>query len=375
MSKNQNDANDGANLIINESVLRDKIYTVRGQRVMLDYDLAKIYGYETKAFNRQVKNNIKKFEGEDFMFQLSDGEFLRCKNCTSKVEYDYLRSKNLTSNLNSRGGNRYLPYAFTEQGIYMLMTVLRGELAVKQSRALIRMFKKMKDYIIINQESLGYKTNLQLARQVMENAHDGVLMKNKIDKLDEEIDKLNDEMDEVNEKLNDAVMKSDISPILLDFSKVTEQRECVFMDGELIRASELYMDIYGKAKKNVYIIDNYINIKTLRHLQNVKVGVGVDITIFSDNLNNHLHKVDYDDFRRERKDLVIRFIKTMGMIHDRFIIIDYGTKGETIYHSGASEKDAGKKLMVISKYNDGVVKTAIHGAVERLVGNEKLVLR
>ena len=94
----------------------DKIYVVRGVQVMLDFELAALYGYETKNFNRQVKNNAEKFEGNDFMFQLTKDELdniLRCNNLTS-----------------SWGGTRYLPYAFTEQGVYMLMTVLRGDLAV-----------------------------------------------------------------------------------------------------------------------------------------------------------------------------------------------------------------------------------------------------
>ena len=126
-------------LVIGEDDLKDKIHLIRGQKVMLDADLAEIYGYETKAFNRQVKNNIEKFEGEDFMFRLSRSELSicsRCKNCTSR---------NVALFSGNKGGTRYLPYAFTEQGIYMLMTVLRGELATKQSRALIRMFKQMKD--------------------------------------------------------------------------------------------------------------------------------------------------------------------------------------------------------------------------------------
>ena len=122
-------AEDGVPVaIIDEEVLRGKIHVVRGQKVMLDFELAEIYGYTTKNFNRQVKNNIAKFEGEDFMFQLtaSEWEVLRCNFCTS-----------------SWGGIRYAPHAFTEQGVYMLMTVLRGELAVRQSRALIRLFKRL----------------------------------------------------------------------------------------------------------------------------------------------------------------------------------------------------------------------------------------
>ena len=113
-------------VLINEETIQNKIYVIRGQKVMLDVDLAEIYGYETKNFNRQVKNNCQKFEGDDFMFQLTDeevDELLRCKNCT--LNRGDGRGKHV----------KYNPYAFTEQGIYMLMTVLRGELATKQSRA------------------------------------------------------------------------------------------------------------------------------------------------------------------------------------------------------------------------------------------------
>jgi hypothetical protein len=180
--------------LIDEDLLKSRIYTIRGVKVMLDADLAEIYGYSTKDFNRQVKNNIKKFDA-DFRFQLTKAEVenlsrsnfltlepqnslnfansgqkdnlrskiwtssekskfeqeddLRCKNCTSsdgdKLEpQKILRSKKSAS---SWGGVRYAPYAFTEQGIYMLMTVLKGEQATAQSKALIRLFKQMKDYI------------------------------------------------------------------------------------------------------------------------------------------------------------------------------------------------------------------------------------
>ena len=140
---------------ITEELLKEKLYEVRGVKVMFDSDLAEIYGYETKNFNRQVKNNAKKFEGDEFMFRLTKTEFdeiLRCKNFTS-----------------SCGGSRYTPYAFTEQGVYMLMTVLRGDLAIKQSRDLVRTFKKMKDYILGNQNLIGQREVMQLSIQTMEN--------------------------------------------------------------------------------------------------------------------------------------------------------------------------------------------------------------
>ena len=122
--------------ILEENSIRSKIHVIRGQQVMLDFDLAQIYGYETKNFNRQVKNNIERFDS-DFMFQLSDTEVEELSRC-----------KIFTLN-KGRGSNiKYAPYAFTEQGIYMLMTVLKGDLAVTQSKMLIRTFKEMKHFIV-----------------------------------------------------------------------------------------------------------------------------------------------------------------------------------------------------------------------------------
>ena len=124
---------------LNEELIASKIYIIRGQKVMLDFELAEIYGYETKNFNRQVKNNNDKYD-EDFMFQLSKEEYkeiLRCKNFTS-----------------SWGETRHLPYAFTEQGVYMLMTVLKGELAIKQSKALIRIFGEVQKLHLTNLKAI-----------------------------------------------------------------------------------------------------------------------------------------------------------------------------------------------------------------------------
>ena len=122
-------------------------------------------GYDTKGFNRQVKNNIEKFD-EDFMFELTDEEL------------EDLRYKNCTANISSK--SRYNPHVFTEQGLYMLMTVLKGPLAVKQSKALIRTFKKMKDYILENRDLIGQREILQL---IMETANNRI-----------EISKINSDM-------------------------------------------------------------------------------------------------------------------------------------------------------------------------------------
>ena len=124
--------------------IRNRVYTIRGQQVMLDYDLADIYGYEVKRLNEQVKRNIARFP-EDFMFQLEKEE----------IPEDCLKSQIVT--LNENGNKRGLhikkmPYAFTEQGIYMLATVLRGELAEQQSIFIMRAFREMRHYIKQNQQ-------------------------------------------------------------------------------------------------------------------------------------------------------------------------------------------------------------------------------
>lgn len=113
-------------ILLNETELKGKIYTIRGKKVMLDSDLARIYGYTTKSFNQQIKNNIERFNRE-YRFQLTN------------KEYNNLRSKNLTSSLNNNyGGRRTLPYVFNEEGIYMLISVIKGEKAVNQHKILLK---------------------------------------------------------------------------------------------------------------------------------------------------------------------------------------------------------------------------------------------
>ncbi len=290
---------------------------------MPDSHLAEIYGYEPKQFNRQVQRNIKKYD-EDFRFQLT------------KEEYENLKCQNGTS---SWGGDRHLPYAFTEQGIYMLMTVLHGELATKQSKALIRIFHAMKNYIL---ESNNYS----LASKVAENEQNIKL---------------------IQAELSETLKKSDISPILLNFN-TKMQNEFVFLNGELAKATETYIDIYASAEKCIYIIDDYINIKTLRHLRDVKPNV--EIIIFSDNKARCLRKSDYDDFRKEYPKLKPQFIRTNSMMHDRFIMID----SKTYYHCGASLKDTGNKLSMINLITSDIAKSSLEKIVGRMKENERLRL-
>ena len=303
-------------IVVNYESLVEKIYIIRGKKVILDFELAKIYGYETKNFNRQVKNNIEKFEGEDFMFRLTEEEIsdLRCKNFTS-----------------SWGGNRYLPYAFTEQGIYMLMTVLKGELAVKQSRALIRTFKQMKDYIIENQGLIGKREFLQLSMQITSNA---VEMQN----LRQDLRDVEDKVAEVVDNLNDVVHKSELSELILDLSNPQLKYGFLLLNGQTVEANLAYKSIYNIAKKSIYIVDNYIGVKTLVLLKDVPVSV--DIRIFSDNIGKGLHNLEYQDFCREYPLRKVKLQKSGGEFHDRYIIIDWNSAHQRIYHCGASSKDA-----------------------------------
>jgi hypothetical protein len=177
----------------------------------------------------------------------------------------------------------------------------------------------------------------------------------------------------VMEQLSDTVRKSEISPIMLDFSKEEVQREYVFMSGQPIKADAAYISIYSKAKKSIHYVDDYLGAKTLHLLQDVKAGVSV--TILSDNCYNKLGLCDYQDFNTEFPNISITFITTQHMAHDRFIVLDYNTADERIFHCGPSSKDAGKKLAAITEFEDGTVKKSLHDAITNMLGNPALVLK
>ena len=330
---------------VNAEYLKGFIYHIRGVRVMLDMDLAKIYGYSTKDFNRQVKNNIEKFE-QDFMFQLTDEEceILRCKNSTS-----------------SWGGRRYNPYAFTEQGIYMLMTVLKGELATKQSKALIRIFKQMKDYIVDNQPLLGQREYLQLSLQTTRNTQDLLDLRNSLSAIDDKVANIID-------TLGNVVTKSELANVMLDFSNPTVRRG--ILNGQPVESDLAYQQIYATAKKTIFVVDNYIGLKTLVLLK--EVPNNVDITIFSDNTGNRLHQAEFDDFCREYPNISISLHTSGGIFHDRYIVIDYQTADEQVYHCGASSKDGGNKVTTITAVTDGAI---YHPVIDQLLNNPVLALR
>ena len=350
-------------LILGETQLKDKIYYIRGAQIMLDSDLAEIYGYTTKAFNQQVKNNIEKFDEEDLMFQLTKEEkdvILRSKFLTLENGNTNLRSKILTS---SWGGTRYIPYAFTEQGVYMLMTVLKGELATKQSKALVRLFKKMKDYVIENQEILNHRDFLRLSLQTAENAHNIIEFRQKLTEMD-------DKVESVVSTLGDMVRKSELSPIMLNLGKPEIPPGWLILNGQPVENDLAYQQIYTLANKTITIIDNYISLKTLVLFKHAKQNVSV--TIFTDNTNNGLHKVEFDDFCKEYSGLKIDIKKANNIFHDRYIILDYNTPDEKIYHCGSSSKDGGRKITTITKIDDTSLYKPL---LAQLQNNQTLQLR
>ena len=286
---------------VTEEYLKEKLYEIRGKRVLLDADLAEIYGYDTKGFNRQVKNNIEKFD-EDFMFELTDEEL------------EDLRYKNCTANISSK--SRYNPHVFTEQGLYMLMTVLKGPLAVKQSKALIRTFKKMKDYILENRDLIGQRELLQLS---METANNRI----EISKINSDMISLEKQISDVAEGLKDVVTKSELADMMNSFISDDDEKWLMF-NAKFSSADEVYESIYRQAKSSIYVVDNYIGLRTLVHLKNSPTGV--NIILFSDNVgNNKLHNIEYTDFRKEYPTVKLSMKKTGGIFHDRFIVLDYGT--------------------------------------------------
>lgn len=296
--------------IYDEDYLKSKIYIIRGVQVMIDADLADIYGYSTKRFNEQVKNNIERFD-EDMRFQLTSNE------------YDVLRSKISTSKPETRGGRQYLPYVFTEQGIYMLMTVLKGELAVDQSKKLIRLFKQMKDFIVQLQNVLPESEIKMLAIQTQNNTEDIRQIKQRVD---------------------------DLTVVVKDFTDSNIKKDYLLFNGQTVEADIAYSEIYSYAKKTIHIVDNYISLKTLVLLKSV--APSVKVTIFSDNVNHGLHQTEFDDFKKEYPNVDISLKTSGGIYHDRYIFIDYGTKNEMIFHCGGSSKDGGRRVSSITKVND-----------------------
>lgn len=206
------------NEIITVEGIRSLVYTIRGQQIMLDSDLAEIYGYEVKNLNRQVKRNIDRFP-EDFMFQLTE------------EEVNNLRCQNVTANISSK--SRTNPYAFTEQGIYMLATVLKGELATQQSVFIMRAFKKMRHYIIQNQQFVTHSEMNLVTARVSEIAVQTAGLIDRQKQIDKKIEGIQKSIDSIND----------------NFVSDKDYRNFVIYKGQKFEADAAYIDIYRQAQK------------------------------------------------------------------------------------------------------------------------------
>ena len=239
----------------------------------------------------------------------------------------------------------------------------------------------MKDYIVENQALVTQRDLLRLSMQTAENAdairgmHTMISDQKKI--LHEQqrlLMKHDDLLSGALEEIGDTVKRSEISPVLLQFSDPDAPQEYLLFNKAPAKADETYMSIYAQAKKTLFIVDNYINIKTMRQLQSVRKGVKV--TVFSDNLNHNFHLSDYNDFHIEYPHIPVTLHKTGGIMHDRFIILDYGSTDERMFHCGASAKDAAIKLTTaIVEITSADMKMLMHTLIDNLLKNPKLQLR
>ncbi len=296
---------ENTEIILNE--IKKKIYTIRGVQVILDSDLAKFYKIETKVLNQTLKRNKQRFP-EDFCFQLSKSEFeqLRSQFVTS-MEIISLRSQTVTLE-NMRGKhNKYLPYAFTEQGVAMLSGLINSKIAIEINISIMRAFVHM-------------RRNLKSNEFIFQ----------KLDSIEKNHIKYEIESKNKFEKIFD----------LLE-SKTIEVKEGVFFEGQIFDAYNFVSNLVRKANNSIILIDNYIDDSILTLF--IKRNNEVKVIIYTENISKQV-KLDVEKYNSQYEPIEIKEIKN---IHDRFLIID----NEEVYHFGASLKDLGKKLFTFSKLN------------------------
>ena len=270
--------------------VESKILTIRGLPVMLDRDLAELYGVETKRLNEQVRRNIERFP-ESFRFQITTNELSEVvANC------DHLKMLKFSP----------VPhYAFTEQGVAMLSAILRSEKAIQVSIQIMEAFVAMRRYIMSNAQ-LIYRLDS---------------VENKILEHDKKLDELFSKMEQ---------------PAL-------EPTQGIFFQGQIFDAYAFFESIIQKVEKEIVLIDNYVDINVLQWLS--KKRANVKVTIYT-KAQTPLSAYDVRQFNKQYPKLEVRHTENM---HDRFLIID----GQQLYHIGASLKDLGKKCFAFSLMEDG----------------------
>lgn len=294
--KAENIGNELVPITVENRDIGSFVYIIRGKQVMIDSDLAMLYQVETKNLNKAASRNVDRFP-EDFRFKLT------------KEEYDGLRFQSGTSNgeQSGRGGRRYYPYAYTEQGISMLASVLHSKIAVQVSISIMRTFVEMRRFIANNALLFEKVSNMELKQLEYQKSTD-------------------EKFDKVFQYIEDHA----------------ESEQKIFFDGQIYDAFSLITSIIRKATSEIILIDGYVDVDTLNIL--AKKNAGVDVKIYT-YASAPLTNRDVVNFNAQYPTLTV---KKTQVFHDRFIILD----GRTAYHIGASIKDAGKKCFGISILED-----------------------
>ena len=286
--------------IVENREIQNMIYTIRGKQVMVDSDLAELYKVTTGNLNKAMKRNLLRFP-EHFCFQLTE------------LEYENLRFQNgISSSNNNYGGRRYMPYVFTEQGIAMLSVVLKSDVAVEVSIKIMNSFVKMRNFLLSNKEMFSRLDRVELKQL------------------------------ETDRKLEE---------VFNYIASNTEVKQNIFFNGQIYDAFSFIVGLIQKAKKEIILIDNYVDIDTLNIL--CKKNKNVKIKIYTSGKGNLTTK-DINKFNAQYEELTV---KINTDFHDRFLIIDR----VEVYHIGASIKDAGKKSFGITKIEDkDLVKSLVN---------------
>ena len=275
-------------------IIQNKIVVLRNQQVMIDRDIAELYGVETRRLNEQVKRNIERFP-EEFMFQINEKEF------------KFLRSQIATSKTETRGGRQYLPYAFTEQGVAMLSAVLKSETAIAASIQIMKAFVAMRKFMLSNAQIFQRLDSLESHRI----------------ESDKRIDELFTRMDRY----------------------AIDDTQGIFFQGQIFDAYAKFESFIAQAQKSIVLIDNYVDLSVLERL--AKKNSGVAVTIYT-TPQTRLTAQDVQQFNAQYPPLDLKFTTSM---HDRFLIID----NSTLYHIGASLKDLGKRCFAFDLFDSSFI--------------------
>ena len=301
MAKDGSVAKSGNQQLPVENKVESLIRVIRGQQVMLDRDLAELYGVETRRLNEQVKRNIERFP-EDFMFQLTPNEF------------DNLKSQFATS---SWGGVRKLPYAFTEQGVAMLSGVLKSSTAVEANIRIMRAFVSMRHFMVNNVAFF----------QRLETIEFNQLESNKVQaKILAHQEVQDHRIDEIFRRLDEGMYKP---------------KQGIFFDNQIYDAYSFVSELIKSAKQRIILIDNYVDESVLTLLD--KRGENVSACIYTQQINRQF-RLDIERHNSQYPPIEVTLFRRS---HDRFLCID-----DIVYHVGASIKDLGKKWFAFSKMED-----------------------